>query len=155
MQWSGDLSCTVHLTDHALITWLIMHESSDYHARLTLLIMQYSHSYNVLVTWLSMHWSRNWSCTNHVPDHALIAWLIIHWSRDWSCTDHVTEHALITWLWMSTKWRAFCSSSAITFWTFLNSCCINIFIWSRVTYRTETSQNALDMQRNGRVGLLF
>ena len=62
------------------------------------LIMQWSPSYHVLITWLIMHWSSNWSCTDHVADHALITWLIIHWLRDWSCTDHVTDHARITWL---------------------------------------------------------
>ena len=50
-----------------------------------------------------MHCSRDWSCTDHVTNHALIIWLscthyvaIVHWSRgwsywsrDWSCTDHV------------------------------------------------------------------
>ena len=25
-------------------------------------------------------------------------WMITHLSRDWSCTDHVTDHALMTWL---------------------------------------------------------
>ena len=29
-------------------------------------------------------------------DHALIMWVITHVSRDWSCTDHVADHALIT-----------------------------------------------------------
>ena len=55
------------------------------------------------ITWLIMHWSRNWSCTDHLADHALITWLIILSSVDWSYTDHVTDHALIyhvlvTWL---------------------------------------------------------
>ena len=36
-----------------------------------------------------MHWSRDWSCTDHVTDHAQITWLIMQWSRDWSCSDHV------------------------------------------------------------------
>ena len=40
--------------------------------------------------------SRDWSCTDHVNDHALFTWLIMYWSRDWSCTDHVADHALIT-----------------------------------------------------------
>ena len=33
-----------------------------------------------------MHCSRDWSCTDHVTDHASITWLIMHWSRNWSCT---------------------------------------------------------------------
>ena len=37
-----------------------------------------------------MHWSRDWSCTDHVTDHALIMWMIMHWSRGY--------HALLTWL---------------------------------------------------------
>ena len=39
-------------------------------------------------SWLIMHWWRNWSCTDHVADHALITWL--------SCTDHLAGHAMIT-----------------------------------------------------------
>src|SRR5574342_791220 len=35
-----------------------------------------------------MHRSRDWSCTDHVTDHALITWL--------SCTAHVADHAMIT-----------------------------------------------------------
>ena len=42
------------------------------------------------ITWLIMHRSRTWSCTYHLADHALNTWLIIHCSRNWSCTDHVT-----------------------------------------------------------------
>ena len=83
MHWSRNWSCTDHVADHTLITWLIMHWSRVYHA---------------LLTWLILHWSRAWSCTDHVTNHELITWLNIHWSRDWSCTDHVTDHALITWL---------------------------------------------------------
>ena len=52
MHWSRDWSCTDHVTDHAQITWLIMHWSRVYHTLLTWLIMQWSRSYHVLVTWL-------------------------------------------------------------------------------------------------------
>ena len=45
-------SCTVQLTDHVLITWLIMRWSCGYHALLTWLIMQGLRSNHVLVTWL-------------------------------------------------------------------------------------------------------
>ena len=45
-----------------------------------------------------MHCSRDWSCTDHVTDHAPITWLIMHWSRNWSGTYHLANHALITWL---------------------------------------------------------
>ena len=31
-------------------------------------------------------------------EDALFTWMITHLSRDWSCTDHVTDHALMTWL---------------------------------------------------------
>ena len=52
MHWSRDWSCTDHVTDHAQITWLIMHWSRGYHSLLRWLIMQWSRSYHVLVTWL-------------------------------------------------------------------------------------------------------
>ena len=44
-----------------------------------------------------MHWSRDWSCTDHVTDHAQITWLIMHWSCGY--------HALLTWLIMQWSWR--------------------------------------------------
>ena len=37
----------------------------------------------------TIYWSRDWSCTDHVNDHALFPRLIMYWSRDWSRTDHV------------------------------------------------------------------
>ena len=99
------LSCTDHLAEYTLITWLIMY---------------WSHGYHALITWLSctdhvaiMHWSRDWSCTDHFalihfsqdcvwPDHVdgevVITCLIMHWAPGWSCTNHVADHALITWL---------------------------------------------------------
>ena len=58
-------SCTDHVADHALITWVIM------------------------------NWSRGLSYTAHVADHALITLWMMHWSRGWSYTDHVTHHAHI------------------------------------------------------------
>ena len=45
MYWSRDWSCTDHVIDPALITWLIMHGSRDC------------------------------SGTNHLTDHALTTWL--------------------------------------------------------------------------------
>ena len=75
MHWSRGWSCTDHVTDHALITWLIMHWSRGYHA---------------LITWLVIHGSCAWSCTDYMTDHALNTWLIMHWSRGY--------HALLTWL---------------------------------------------------------
>ena len=51
-----------------------MHWSRGYNALLRCLIMQWSCIYHVLATWLIMHLSRDWSCTDHVTDHALITW---------------------------------------------------------------------------------
>ena len=61
MHWSRGWSCTDHLEDHALITWLITHSSCA------------------------------WSCTDHLADNALITKLIIHWSHYCACTDHVAD----------------------------------------------------------------
>ena len=58
-------SCTNHVADHSLITWLIMHWS-------------WSGLYTDHVT--CMHSSRSWSYTDHVTVHTLITWLIMHWS---------------------------------------------------------------------------
>ena len=68
MHWLRGWSYTDHVTNHALITWLIMHCSRCYHS---------------LITWLSCHWSRDWSYTDHVADHALIPWL-----SDFTLTFH-------------------------------------------------------------------
>ena len=46
-------------------------------------------------TWAVHDQPRDWSCTDHVADHALLTWLIMHWSSDWSCADHVWCHTLI------------------------------------------------------------
>ena len=47
IHWSRDCTCTEHVADHALFSWLIMHWSSGYHP---------------LITWLIIHWSCDWSC---------------------------------------------------------------------------------------------
>ena len=54
---SRDWACTVHVAEHTLITWLIMH---------------WSHGYHALITWLIIHCSRVWPCTDHVADHTLL-----------------------------------------------------------------------------------
>ena len=87
MHCSRDWSCTDHVNNHEVITWLsctdhvdIMHWSVADHTRITWLIMHWSRGYHALITWLS--------CTDHETDHALITWL--------SCTAHVADHAMIT-----------------------------------------------------------
>ena len=78
------------------------------------------------ITWLIMHWSRNWSGTYHLPDHALITWLIIHWSRDWSCTDHIIDPALITWLIKAAMDFCECLCVAICFSVLFSFCILCI-----------------------------
>ena len=68
MHCSHDWSCTDHVTDHALITWLSCTDHVAEHA---------------LFTWLITHLSRDISCNDHVAR--------MHWSRGWSCTDHVNS----------------------------------------------------------------
>ena len=90
------LSCTEHVSDQTLITWLIMHWSRGWswtnHFVDHALIRGWSYTDHMtdheLITWVRMHWSRGWSCTNHVTDHALIMRLIVHY--------HEAVHALIT-----------------------------------------------------------
>ena len=64
LQYSGlensmdrGLSCSDHVADHALIPWLSM---------------DWSHDYHVVIPWLNG--------ADHVTDHALIMFAIIHWS---------------------------------------------------------------------------
>ena len=85
-------SCTNHMAEHELITWLSMQWSRVWMVLIMWLIKNWSRGYNALITWLRMHWSCGWSYTDDVTDQALITWLIIHWSRGY--------HALITWLHM-------------------------------------------------------
>ena len=62
MHWSRACSCTDHVADHSLITWL------------------------------NMHWSRSWSYPDHGTVHALITWLIMQLSHASSCTDLMAGH---------------------------------------------------------------
>ena len=72
MHLSFGWTCTDHVADHTLITWLIM------------------------------HWSHNWSCTDHMahqpPDQCVMSHVILHWSHGSSRTDPVADHTRITWL---------------------------------------------------------
>ena len=104
MHWSRGWSCTDHVTDHALITWLIMHWSRGYHALMTWLIMHLSYDWScpdhVAILHSSLGWSythlgtdraliKVLSCIDYMTPHALITWMIIHWSCDRHCSDHV------------------------------------------------------------------
>ena len=59
MHWSPGWSCTDHVTDHALITWLSCTDNLAGHT---------------LITWLS--------CTDHLAGHTLITCLVMHRLRD-------------------------------------------------------------------------
>ena len=128
MHWSRGWFYTVHLSDHALITWLIIHCSRSWSCTDYVAIMQCSRGWSCNDHVANMYWSRDWSCNGNVIDHALITWLIMHWLRgyhalltwlilqwscsyhvpvtwlimhwslNWSCTDNEGDHTLITWL---------------------------------------------------------
>ena len=55
MHWTHGWSCTDHVADHALITWLSCPDHVADHALITSI-----------------------SCTDHMTAHALITWMIIH-----------------------------------------------------------------------------
>ena len=91
--------------------------SRGYHALIMCLSCTEHVADQTLITWLIMHWSRGWSCTNHfvdhalirggsytdhMTDHALITCLIMHcyaisaWSGTWSVHDQAREHCMIS-----------------------------------------------------------
>ena len=82
MHWWRACACTDDVADRALITWLIMHWSRVYQAMIS--------DWQALIMGLCTHWSRGY--------HALITWLRMHWWRGWSGTDNLIGHAVITWL---------------------------------------------------------
>ena len=49
---------------------------------------------HALISHMIMHWSHNWSCTVHLAYHTLIMWLIMCWSCLVSHTDHVPLEAM-------------------------------------------------------------
>ena len=103
-------SCSDHVAENTVITWLIMHWSREWsvtdqmaithlsndcscthhvddHTLTMWLIKHWSLGYDSLITWLRLQWSRCWLYTYHGIDHA--------WSPDWSCRSR-GYHALIT-----------------------------------------------------------